>query len=252
MWSWIVERYSSCELTYAKDKLVAISGLARNIQIQTGDQYIAGMWREDLEFQLCWYNAVGQQSQRAVPYRAPTWSWASLDCLIDFSIAERFENTRENTVLWIQILDIQVQFSGPDPMGQLSMANLCLSCSCLLHVTLQIGDEKAYMIVAGNFIKVLIHLDCSDEADDSKLHGALAMPVFGSSASGRITGLILEPTRTKKGQYRRIGQFNFYKQKHSKAFENASAERSCQAGSAEFSRIRKDKNGRIHHIINVV
>jgi hypothetical protein len=35
---WIVERYSSCKVTYAKEKLVAISGLMHHIQKQTGDQ----------------------------------------------------------------------------------------------------------------------------------------------------------------------------------------------------------------------
>jgi hypothetical protein len=108
MWSWIVERYACSELTCAADKLVAISGLAREIQMQTRDQYVAGMWRKDLEFQLCWDNLVGQQCQRVAPYRAPTWSWASLDCLVDCSVAERFKNTRVNTVLWIQVLDVQL------------------------------------------------------------------------------------------------------------------------------------------------
>ncbi|KAH7079635.1 heterokaryon incompatibility protein-domain-containing protein [Paraphoma chrysanthemicola] len=64
MWSWIVERYSSCHLTRTEDKLVAISGLAREIQLQTRDQYVVGMWRKDLEFQLCWENMGGQKYQR--------------------------------------------------------------------------------------------------------------------------------------------------------------------------------------------
>jgi hypothetical protein len=55
MWHWIVERYSECQLTYTKDKLVAISGLAQIIQKQTRDQYVAGMWRKDLELELCWF-----------------------------------------------------------------------------------------------------------------------------------------------------------------------------------------------------
>lgn len=252
MWSWIVHRYSGCDLTYTKDKLVAISGLARNIQLQTCDQYIAGMWRKDLEFQLCWYNSVGQSVRRVVPYRAPTWSWASLDCLIDFSIAERFQNTRENTHVWIRVLDIDLQFSGLDPLGQLSMANLCLSCSCLVHVTFQFGDRNDYMIVGGSYIKLIVHFDCPPEADDARLHGCFAMPVFGSFETTTITGLFLEPTKQRRGQYRRLGQFRIHKEKHSKAFETASAEPSCRAESAEFSRIRKDKYGKTHYIINVI
>jgi Heterokaryon incompatibility protein (HET) len=252
MWSWLVEQYSHCDLTFTKDKLVAISGLARTIQRQTGDQYIAGMWRKDLEFQLCWYSSIGQDVQRAVPYRAPTWSWASLDCLINVSLAERFNDSSESTHLWIRILHVQLQFSGPDPLGQLSAANLCLSASCLLRVTFQHGDDKSYMIVGKNNIKVVFNFDCPREAERSRMHGALALPVYGSSSTTTITGLLLEPTGQERGQYRRLGQFRIYKAKHSKAFEEASTDRSCQLKESEFSRIRKDKYGKQHYIINVI
>jgi hypothetical protein len=83
MWRLIVEEYSKCQLTYTKDKLVAISGLARIIQQQTRDQYVAGMWRKDLELQLCWYREHSSlPDQRVLPYRAPSWSWASIDCWV--------------------------------------------------------------------------------------------------------------------------------------------------------------------------
>jgi hypothetical protein len=53
MWSWIMQSYSRCRLTYPTDKLVAIAGLARQAYLEQGDQYIAGMWKKDLVYQLC-------------------------------------------------------------------------------------------------------------------------------------------------------------------------------------------------------
>jgi hypothetical protein len=108
MWTWIVERYSTCKLTYAKDKLVAISGLARHIQKQTKDQYMAGMWRKDLEFHLCWSGPYFSRRGEANMYGAPTWSWASMDCEISFS--KRFNETETNIYVWIKILDIKIDF----------------------------------------------------------------------------------------------------------------------------------------------
>jgi hypothetical protein len=76
MWDHIVALYSACQLTMSRDKLVAIAGLAEFIQTQTGDEYVAGLWRNNLELQLCWLSEGGG---RRMPHSAPTWSWASID-----------------------------------------------------------------------------------------------------------------------------------------------------------------------------
>lgn len=52
-WSSIVLQYSSGELTRSSDKLVALGGLAQSYQAETKDQYLAGMWRTNLEEQPC-------------------------------------------------------------------------------------------------------------------------------------------------------------------------------------------------------
>jgi hypothetical protein len=70
-WHEIVYLYSVAELTYDKDKLPALSGIARMAHDESPDQYLAGMWRENVEDQLCWtcFTARSRPS-----YRAPTWS----------------------------------------------------------------------------------------------------------------------------------------------------------------------------------
>lgn len=42
-WRNIIQLYSRTRLTYSKDKLVALSGVARQFQSATGDQYVAGL-----------------------------------------------------------------------------------------------------------------------------------------------------------------------------------------------------------------
>ena len=97
------------------------------------------------------------------------------------------------------------------------------------------------MVVAKERIKAIIRLD---EGDATKVHEAVALPVFGSSDSGHISGLILEPTKQQKGQYRRLGSFRLYKSKYCKAFEAASAERSCWVESHELLRFEQINLGR--------
>jgi hypothetical protein len=76
-WSYIVRDYASRQLTFAKDKLPALSGLARHIShTRPGDTYLAGLWKSELPSNLLWGVLKGV---RPSVYRAPSWSWAAFD-----------------------------------------------------------------------------------------------------------------------------------------------------------------------------
>ena len=53
-WIGIVERLSRSKLTYASDKLIAVAGLAVDMQKHVKCAYLAGLWRADMEHQLLW------------------------------------------------------------------------------------------------------------------------------------------------------------------------------------------------------
>jgi hypothetical protein len=87
-WSVLIGEYSKCELTFSKDKLVALSGLIsalKNKGLARGHCW-AGMWEADLPYCLLWTRAAMDKSRwpkvRPYKYRAPSWSWASLECPI--------------------------------------------------------------------------------------------------------------------------------------------------------------------------
>ncbi|KAF7537769.1 hypothetical protein G7054_g3437 [Neopestalotiopsis clavispora] len=77
-WTHLVEKYSQMKLTYNTDRLVALSGIVKVIQNHTGDEYLAGLWKKDLVYQLLWHNRYPQCPNRTQSYTAPTWSWASI------------------------------------------------------------------------------------------------------------------------------------------------------------------------------
>jgi hypothetical protein len=52
-WAQIASLYSRSRLSFSGDKLVAFSGIVRWFRSITGDEYIAGLWRRNLERQLC-------------------------------------------------------------------------------------------------------------------------------------------------------------------------------------------------------
>ncbi|PVH69581.1 HET-domain-containing protein, partial [Cadophora sp. DSE1049] len=83
-WNQIVMEYSKCALTKGSDKLVAISGIAREFKVlgDPGD-YLAGMWRNTVMPQMLWRtaNLPGVDFPKQIrngQYYAPSWSWASV------------------------------------------------------------------------------------------------------------------------------------------------------------------------------
>lgn len=79
LWSNIVLAYTRCDLTVGSDKLVALSGVAQMMRRMLKDEYLAGLWRKWLPYHLLWYKEKPAATGRSVVYRAPTWSWASVD-----------------------------------------------------------------------------------------------------------------------------------------------------------------------------
>jgi Heterokaryon incompatibility protein (HET) len=100
IWQRLGTMYGRCELTNPDtDKFMAISGLARVIQRELDDQYITGLWRKNLLGDLLWrihktqrkiqgtvpdgfYERRWDYSKRSTTFRAPSWSWASVDGLV--------------------------------------------------------------------------------------------------------------------------------------------------------------------------
>jgi len=90
-WETIIMDYTARYITHENDKLPALSGIAKVIQSRTGDQYLSGLWRNDILRQLCWSSTNNIKAlehidpQKPKDYRAPSWSWASLDGNITFA-----------------------------------------------------------------------------------------------------------------------------------------------------------------------
>ncbi len=85
LWKRVAEIYSRTSLTMSRDKLIALSGIARHFHQWTGCDYVAGLWRNHLESQLLWHvneifiDGEFSNNSRRDPSRAPSFSWASLD-----------------------------------------------------------------------------------------------------------------------------------------------------------------------------
>lgn len=79
-WGDIVMEFTRRNITRDTDRLPALAGLAEQYRKETGKQYVAGLWLEDMPEALLWKRHETSESLTPpTTYRAPSWSWASLE-----------------------------------------------------------------------------------------------------------------------------------------------------------------------------
>jgi hypothetical protein len=114
-WKKHVTMYSKRQLTYDKDRLPAIEGVARSLQRQAPlvvlGRYLAGLWSEGLLLDLLWFpRCKARYNRRPEKYRAPSWSWASIEGEVKF--VELAASKACALVPEVEILDCQTVGAG--------------------------------------------------------------------------------------------------------------------------------------------
>ncbi|KAF1986510.1 HET-domain-containing protein [Aulographum hederae CBS 113979] len=105
VWESIVHTYTRANLTFEDDKLVAISGVARDFQSLMKAEYYAGLWGKRLVQQLLW--RVDTPRKRPEKYRAPSWSWISVNGPISNLVEYDEDDAEQNE-------ELQKWFEGSD------------------------------------------------------------------------------------------------------------------------------------------
>ena len=233
-WKHAVEWYMECRISYSKDKLSAIAGIAHTVAGITCERYLAGLWEnEDLAIQLLWHvlsrrQADNSPSQRSELYRAPSWSWACLEATIVWDWPSSY-----NKIL-VSVVEATATPRGSDNMCEISYAALKV-CGCLFEAKLEIAHVKAdgsydedgeynllieyeeiyeddsVVSLALPIEGPVIHLDTALEPTPTSNVYCLPMCTewAGKPGSGavRIAGLLLLQNPQAETQYSRIGIF---------------------------------------------
>ena len=77
-WYEILRDYSARKITFSSDVFPALVGLATEFNRRLDDRYFAGLWEGDIHRGLLWTIGDSERAEVVAPYRAPTWSWASV------------------------------------------------------------------------------------------------------------------------------------------------------------------------------
>lgn len=199
-WKKIIARYSRTNLTFASDKLIALSGLAKKVGIR-GD-YLAGLWKDYLDIDLLW--SPMQEGQRSEKYRAPSWSWAS----IEGHVLTCPTSWRRDLRMVADVLESKVDLKREDPMGEVKGGALRLSCCLTVLSGIPASLGRRNLFKAEGIKDAFFSLDVASSSQKLEFHLALILsrPAWGGVDGPAVVGLLLEPTG-RKGEFERRGRF---------------------------------------------
>jgi hypothetical protein len=131
-WYNAVQEYSSRQLTFDKDRLPAIAAIAQQIwRLRPNDEYIAGLWKSTLLFDLMWYrseDSVDQGRCEPEPHiRMPSWSWASIRGAVEWPWFLESEYDPPGRPLdGVAVSNITREYHGSAVSGEIVTASILL------------------------------------------------------------------------------------------------------------------------------
>ena len=175
------------------DKLVAIHGIVREIlrHIQQRCPNLtltpcAGLWEEFLHHGLLW--CVDKHTSHSPPYRAPSWSWASVDTAVHYPNLQS-----PKWFVKASLLDINTRVHGQVISGRLLLEGPMKRIAAPKLDKNWRYQPWAYVVV----------LDTETDATQGTVEALL----MGQESQGECLGLLLSPVVDQERVYKRIGYF---------------------------------------------
>ncbi len=221
-------------MTYPEDKIPALSGIAKWMGRYGLGDYLAGMRGDNIELQLAW--SVAEPEPRPTNYRAPSWSWMSVDGITSPFVNYYGLSRRSNLV---QAVDVSIELVPDDMFGQVKGEMMRLWCRKMKRTTI-----PAPSAIFGGYVGIW-YVTSDEEQDGENFY----LPTL--EHSGCIDGgLILKPTGEKYGDYRPVG----YLQSTCPldAYNVASKEDATECDYSECSEEEIGIFSRSDHFINII
>ena len=204
-WYKVVNLYSASNLSVSSDKLVAISGVAKVFGNAFNDDYCAGLWKSNIIHNLAW-KILSSDGVRPSSYRAPSWSWASVDGLV------QFEDSFDESHALAFAESVEVTHVTDDTFGAVRDGVLRIRGQVFHGIH---GNDEKFRHLASKIahvdclpngsVRTKIFLDSKSEAASDSLC-CMPIMVHGMGTVADIVSLILKPS-DRQGMYERWGMF---------------------------------------------
>jgi hypothetical protein len=209
VWFRLIEEYTSRDMTFQSDKLPALSGVISALQKLTGDTCLAGIWKSWFPQGLLWrlqdpdwdnYVFFPKTPRRAEPWRAPSWSFASVEGVVVYTLLEN-DPGRE---MCAELMDCDVTRRGKNPLGELKkgFAKIKGPVAAVFDVARQQSSD-------GRKCMVRMTNDRLAEGSvyfDTDVHGSCQVLMITPHS-----GIAIIPADIVKGSYVRVGAVSVHR-----------------------------------------
>jgi hypothetical protein len=222
---WLMARaeYSRRNLSYAGDKLIAISAVASGLGFSMRSDYLAGLWKCNLVTELQWRRQDGvAAADRYNQYVAPSWSWASINGEIeDFFLGDEEEDSLQQEMIYI-LVSCNVELADPSfEYGAVKSGTLVVKTK--IHSFFWKPPMESDAITGEDwdgFLSIVdeggvypeqmvgkVRLDAKEpELEEGSQITCIAMSLVERIPSqNRVEGLALLPVNEEEGIWRRVG-----------------------------------------------
>jgi hypothetical protein len=213
IWLRLVQEYSRRRLTFADDRLLAISGLGDRFGRIISGNYLAGLWESQLPYGLLWICLVPQI--RPTNERAPSWAWASIDGPVSYEVRSdahgrlKSEGTMEVHSVSVVPLRMNAKYGSVRTGGSVCVSSLFKRARVIGE-----GSQRSLVDAKGHDLDAKLHFDAL--SDDEQIIGGEVFAfnyykteslLIRQAASEIYTvGLIL--VQVSERTYRRVALYN--------------------------------------------
>jgi len=184
-WHYQMEDYSERNLTYATDRLPAVSGMAARFHASRRCNYYAGLWADDLPRSLGWYctrwsdgtSADGMVWHAPLNNGVPSWSWAS----ISGKIAWPHLMLRMHTSHLIyphrfaaesQLLQVKCEPATQNKFGKVSAGSFVKLRGKIVEAVMECDGVRRGFVRRDGFAPQLVVPDCELALNSAELTGS--------------------------------------------------------------------------------
>lgn len=208
-WYDIVEDYSKRKLTFARDKLVALSALARAraVDPRRSDAYIAGLWTSSLLPGLGWVS-IATEGRKIEQYSCPSWSWASQDSAVSYHML--YSQQPDDSMFTPSVVSVKWVPDPENPFADASSASIDLDTRIALGYLRYNteGPSRLFPTIPGvdtwNDAYALPSFALAYMDDSGATTRSVAIAAVGHCDKSLVC-LILDPPTLDANNYRRVG-----------------------------------------------
>ncbi|CAN9462049.1 unnamed protein product [Alternaria alternata] len=207
-WFHFIEEYTSCNMSFLSDKLPALSGVISALQKLTGDICLAGVWKSWFLQGLLWrleqpdrdiHAGSRKKPQRTITWRAPTWSFASVEGAVTYALLL----CDPGMGMCAELLDCDVTPKGVNPLGEImdGFAKIRARITALFDVATQPWER-------GMVCKIRM---TNNRVADGRVF--FDFDVFESCEVVMVTphnGIAIIPVNVAESTYVRVGALSVY------------------------------------------